>query len=276
MFWPILTAVLVVIAIADALGLLFWYTCSWPRSQLLGPALIRGRGKGKQIALTFDDGPLSPCTGQILDILKSFKVRATFFVCGKDVEQYPELVRQIHAEGHTIGNHTWSHSYLFFMSPEKIKEEIDRTQKAVHLATGQTPRLFRPPYGARWLGLYPLLKERGMHLVQWSLSGDDWKLGADAIARKVRSNLHPGAVILLHDGRQKPGGYLQSFRESDTDPVSQKDRSLDLPPTESNPMETVKALTAIINAAQAMEYELVSVEDFMPDMTEVEKRILKK
>lgn len=272
MFWPILIAILIMFAIADALGFLFWYTCSWPRSQLLGPALIRGQGKGNQIALTFDDGPLPPYTEQILDILRSHRVRATFFVCGQDVEKYPELVRRIHADGHTIGNHTWSHPYLYFMSREKIKEEVDRTQRVIHLAAGFTPRLFRPPYGGRWFGLYPLLKERGMQLVQWSVSSDDWKLGADAIIVKVRSNLHPGAVILLHDGRQKPGGYLQGLRGSEVESEVHKDENAGLPPSDGDPSETVKTLPAIIGAARAMGYEFVSVEDFVPALNEGEKR----
>jgi len=262
--WTIFWGILIVVAGADALGFLLWYACSWPRSQVLGPALVRGPAEGKQVALTFDDGPLPPYSGQVLDILQSRNVRATFFVCGKDVEQHPEIVRRIHSGGHTIGNHTWSHPYLYFMGRAKIAEEIDRTQSAVHQATGYTPRLFRPPYGARWFGLYPVLRERGMRLVQWSLSGDDWKLGARAIVTTVRAGLRPGAVILLHDGRQKPGGYLHRLLKAAAPSANRANQPLAPLQPDGDASQTVQALPEIIEAARAMGYEFVSIEDLFP------------
>src|SRR5271157_4080674 len=92
-------------------GLLGLYVYAWsiPTLQLFGPALLRGPAAGKRIALTFDDGPSSIYTGQILDILRCHDVKATFFVCGRNVERYPEILRRVQAEGHTIGNHCYSH-----------------------------------------------------------------------------------------------------------------------------------------------------------------------
>lgn len=263
MFWPILVGILILLAVVDAVGFLLWYACSWPRSRVLGPVLDRGPSAKKQIALTFDDGPSFPCTEQILDILKSRKVRATFFVCGKDVESHPDIVRRIHLDGHTIGNHTWSHPYLYFKSRERIAEEIDQTQRAIYLATGYTPRVFRPPYGGRWLGLYPVLKERGMQLIQWSVSSNDWKLGTDLIVHTVRNGLHPGAVILLHDGRQKPGGYLQGVWASNAEAANDNNRHAAIPQPAVDATGTVNALPEIIDAAHAGGYEFVSVEDFI-------------
>jgi peptidoglycan-N-acetylglucosamine deacetylase len=262
MFWPIFVGILIVLAIADALGFLFWYACSWPRSQVLGPALVHGPAGSKKIALTFDDGPLPPYSQQILDILRSRNAKATFFVSGKDAERHPEILRRICSEGHTIGNHAWAHPYLYFMSRAKCAEEIDRTQKVIQQTTGSTPRFFRPPYGARWFGLYPVLRERGLHLVQWSASGDDWKLGADAIVSSVRAGIRPGAVILLHDGRQKPGGYLQELLRRNSRATDDQNQQLTLRQPNADASETVKALPAIIEAAQEMGYEFVSVEDF--------------
>jgi peptidoglycan-N-acetylglucosamine deacetylase len=259
MFLPILVGILIVLAIADAVGFLFWYACSWPRSQVLGPALVRGPAGSRKVALTFDDGPLPPYSDQILDILRSQNTKATFFVCGKDAGRHPEILRRICAEGHTIGNHTWSHPYLFFMDREKFAEEIDRTQRVIQQATGGTPRFFRPPYGARWFGLYPVLRERGLHLVQWSASGDDWELGAEAIVSSVRAGLRPGAIILLHDGLQKSGGYLQGLLRRIFPSTGSQNRQPD-----ADASETVKALPAIIEAAREMGYEFVSVEDFLP------------
>jgi peptidoglycan-N-acetylglucosamine deacetylase len=264
MVWPVIIGILIVVAIADALGFFLWYSCSWPRSQVFGQALFRGPAGEKRIALTFDDGPMPPFTQQILDILRSRNAKATFFVCGKDAERHPDIVRRIHSEGHAIGNHTWSHPYLYFMRRTKIAEEIDRTQRVIQQATGSTPRFFRPPYGARWFGLYPVLRERGLQLVQWSASGNDWKVGADAIVSSVRAGLRPGAVILLHDGRQKPGGYLQEILRRDFRATDDQSQRLALREPQADASETVKALPAIIEAAQEMGYEFVSVEDFLP------------
>ena len=260
----IIFGALIVVAIADVLGFLLWYACSWPRSQVLGPALVRGPSGSRKVALTFDDGPLPPYSQQVLDILRSQNAKATFFVCGKNAERHPEILRRICAEGHTIGNHTWSHPYLYFMNRAKCAEEIDRTQRAVQEATGGAPRVFRPPYGARWFGLYPVLRERGLHLVQWSASGDDWKLGADDIVSSVRAGLGPGAIILLHDGRQKPGGYLQRFLKRNFRATGGRNPQPSPWQPDPDASETVKALPAIIEAAREMGYEFVSVEDFFP------------
>lgn len=275
MFWPTIIGILIVLAVADALGFLFWYSCSWPHSQVLGPVLNHGPSTKKQIALTFDDGPLPPYTEQVLDILKSRKIRATFFVCGKDVEQHPHIVHRIHSEGHAIGNHTWSHSYLYFMSRKKIAEEVDRTQEAIRRSTGLTPKLFRPPYGSRWLGLYPVLNQRGMNLVQWSLSAEDWKLGPDEIVRTVQSSLRPGAIILMHDGRQIPGGYLRRLRGNESELGNQGKRPEGSLGPEVGPSVSLKALPFIIDAAQAMGYEFVSLEDFTTSLKDTTEMALK-
>lgn len=255
MNWSNILGVLVVLAIADALGILFWYACSWPRSQVLGPALVRGPANGKRIALTFDDGPSSPYTEQILNILHDYGVRATFFLCGKDVQQHPEITRRIHTEGHSLGNHTWSHPYLYFMSRSDIAREIGQTQDAIQKATGHIPRLFRPPYGGRWFGLYPFLREREMRLVQWSVNGHDWEVNTDSIIASVCAGLSPGAVILLHDGWQAPGGYLH-WRLTRGSPARAQEKL-----SESHPA-TVQALPAIIDYARANGFEFVPIEDF--------------
>src|ERR1019366_5764782 len=149
-------------------GLWFWWACTVPTSQFFRPALIRGPQEGKRIAVTFDDGPASPFTEQTLAILRAHEVPATFFLCGKNVEGNPDLARRIVAEGHAVGNHTYSHLLLYFQSRPRIAAEIDRTQEVIEKVVGYRPKIFRPPYGARWFGLVPTLRERGMHLVLWS------------------------------------------------------------------------------------------------------------
>jgi peptidoglycan/xylan/chitin deacetylase (PgdA/CDA1 family) len=174
------------------------YGLGSPQATLLGPAVIREAG-AHEVALTFDDGP-SPYTAQVLDILRRDHVRATFFLCGANAERYPELVRRIRAEGHQIGNHTYSHPYLYLMSEASIASEIDRTQDVLQKITGARPTLFRPPFGVRWFSLWPLLRERGLTMVLWSDRGHDGALDAGGIAKTTLDQLTPGAIILLHDG----------------------------------------------------------------------------
>ena len=257
MTWPTIALFLVLAGVADVLAMALWYACSWPRSQILGRALVRGPAKGKRIALTFDDGPLAPFTEQILDVLKSRGVHATFFVCGKNAVAHPEIIRRIHSDGHALGNHTWSHPYLYFLSRRRMEEEINKTQEAIRAATGQLPKLFRPPYGARWFGLYPVLRARGMKLVQWSLDPHDWQLDAQGVRARVRAGLQPGAVILLHDGRQAPGGYLRRLLNKGQPAGGGGNSS-------TGHSATVEALPALIDDARKQGFEFVPVEDFLP------------
>ena len=182
---------------AAAVGVLA-YGLGAPQATLLGPAVIRQAGAG-EVALTFDDGP-SPYTAQVLDVLRRNHVRATFFLCGENAERYPELVRRIRAEGHQIGNHTYSHPYLYLMSEARIASEIDRTQDILQKITGARPTLFRPPFGVRWFSLWSLLRERGLTMVMWSDRGYDGQLDSAGIAKTTLEQLAPGAIILLHDG----------------------------------------------------------------------------
>jgi peptidoglycan/xylan/chitin deacetylase (PgdA/CDA1 family) len=134
-----------------------------------------------------------------LQILKHAGVHATFFLCGSNVERYPELARRIAEEGHEIGNHTYSHPRLLGRTPGKILWEISRAQRVIEHHTGETPRLFRPPYGLRWVGLFRILEQQKMSAVMWSVNGRDWKASSERIADRVLRRTGPGAIILLHD-----------------------------------------------------------------------------
>jgi peptidoglycan-N-acetylglucosamine deacetylase len=225
---------------AAAVGVFLFYACSVPSSRFFRPALHCGPANERRVALTFDDGPCMPFTGQILDVLKEQQVPATFFVCGKNVETFPQLARRIVEEGHTLGNHTFSHPFLYFSSRRAMSDEIARTQQAVEDATSVRPRLFRPPYGARWFGLMRVLKQQGLKMVMWSATGYDWKFGPDRILQSVMGEIRPGAVILLHDGRNVL-------------PASEIDRSA-----------TVQALPQIIIMAREAGFEFVTLQDLFP------------
>ncbi len=213
------------------------YGLAAPQSTWLGPALVQRPsqpGGAREVALTFDDGP-SPFTAQILDSLRAHRIQATFFLCGENSERYPDLVRRIQAEGHEIGNHTYSHPYLTFAGRARIAREIDRTQEVLERLSGRRPRLFRPPFGVRWFPLWSVLRERGMTMVLWSVRGYDGRLAPRDITRRILERAHPGAIILLHDGFE-------------TRPGSRVDR-----------WATVRALPAIISGLRKAGYSFVRV-----------------
>ena len=196
------------------LGAIASYALVAPRSQLLGKTLVSGNGKLPTISLTFDDGP-GEATPLILDTLKRAGIRATFFLCGQNVERYPELARRIAEEGHEIGNHTYSHPNLLWKTPGRIAWEVTRAQNVIEYATGSRPKLFRPPYGVRWFGLFPILASNGLTTVMWSVSSVDWKFPAERIASRVLERTKPGSIILLHDGvPQKEGGDRRATAEA--------------------------------------------------------------
>lgn len=201
----VIVSILLLALLADLFILGMWYASVSPDSQLLGSILVRGQQVGKRaVAITFDDGPAPPFTEQILSILRQYQVPATFFVCGKNVERFPETLRQILADGHLIGNHTYSHPYLVLLSRAQMEEEIDRTQQAIQSVLGFRPTLFRPPYGVRWWGLHAVLQQKGLQAVAWSALGYDWINQAEDIVNATVKDLAPGSIILLHDG-DSPG-----------------------------------------------------------------------
>jgi peptidoglycan-N-acetylglucosamine deacetylase len=163
----------------------------------------------RTVALTFDDGP-GRSTPAVLDILQQAQVQATFFVVGKKVAAEPEMLRRVLAEGHALGNHTWSHKIPRAASgwnPKKLAGEIERTRRAVVDAAGLKPCLFRPP-GGIVKGADKVTRHAGLSVILWSVDTRDWadpptgdKNFATVIRKRAAAGLteeHP--VILLHDG----------------------------------------------------------------------------
>ena len=198
-----------IVALLLIFGAVASYALVAPGSQILGKALVKGSGEIPRVALTFDDGP-GEATPLILDTLKASGVRATFFLCGQNVERYPEIARRIAAEGHEIGNHTYSHPHLFWKSPGRIAWEITRAQDVIERVTGCRPAVFRPPFGVRWFGLSTILANHNLRMVMWSVSGVDWKSPASRITDRVAKRTRAGSIILLHDGvpQNEPGDRM--------------------------------------------------------------------
>lgn len=178
-------------------GLPWWRSSPPRRLKDLEP---RGLQRHVSVALTFDDGPDPRYTPQVLAQLSERGVTATFFVCGFSAHRHPELVRDIAAEGHAIGGHTWHHVDVRRMDDEGWAGEVEQTHRLLEDLTGAPVRLFRPPWGRIDRRAIERLAERDVLPVLWSSHGEDWATDdPSTIVDTVRRTLQPGAIILLHD-----------------------------------------------------------------------------
>ncbi|TAM37071.1 polysaccharide deacetylase family protein [bacterium] len=154
----------------------------------------------KVVALTFDDGPSPDWTPKILDALKEENIKATFFMLGKHVEEYPDVARRVAAEGHEIGNHTYDHHVLFYYKAEELDKEIRDAQAAIYKATGITTKYFRPPKAWLTRDEKKQIKEMGYQTILWSLNSKDWVTFHDKqITAYLLRHIRPGDIILFHD-----------------------------------------------------------------------------
>jgi peptidoglycan/xylan/chitin deacetylase (PgdA/CDA1 family) len=170
-------------------------------ASVFGRSVWRGPRDRRAVALTFDDGP-SESTPEILEILGAYGVTATFFQCGANVERLPQIAREVAASGHEVGNHTYSHPYLFLRSPDAIEAELRRTQESIASHTGVRPCWFRAPYGARWFGLGRAQRKMQLTGVMWSAIGYDWNRRASEVVARMAASASNGAILCLHDGRE--------------------------------------------------------------------------
>ncbi len=193
---------------AAVAGGMAWAALS-PESQVFGKTLI-APSRPEEFALTFDDGPNPAATPRLLDVLARAGVQVTFFLIGQFVRQCPELVREIAAAGHLIGNHTMTHPWLAWQTERRIREELTGASAVIEDVLGERIRYFRAPHGARRPAVLRLVKEMGMVPVQWNVICQDWNpIGVDGILaramRGVERNKRRGAAtnIVLHDGGQE-------------------------------------------------------------------------
>ncbi|MCX5799962.1 MAG: polysaccharide deacetylase family protein [Candidatus Eisenbacteria bacterium] len=195
---------------------------------------------GKVVALTFDDGPSPVWTPRILDELKALNVKATFFVLGKHVREYPEIARRTASEGHEIENHSYDHHVIIYYRTNKLEKEIRDTESIVNTVTGRTTRYFRPPKA--WLTNREKTKieKMGYKVVLWSLNSKDWVTFDDKYVLKyLLSNVQPGDVILFHDS----GGVLGTEG--------------------GNREETIKTIHRLVPKLRERGYRFVTVEELL-------------
>jgi peptidoglycan/xylan/chitin deacetylase (PgdA/CDA1 family) len=153
------------------------------------------------IAMTYDDGPHPQNTPRLLDMLRQRNIKATFYVIGRSVNQYPQIARRIVAEGHEIGNHTWTHPNLTKLSNSSVRQELEKTRQVIVSACGVQPRTMRPPYGAlRSSQRAWIYKEFGYPTILWNVDPEDWKRpGPSVVASRILRSTRNGSIVLAHD-----------------------------------------------------------------------------
>jgi peptidoglycan-N-acetylglucosamine deacetylase len=172
-----------------------------------GPFGTQRTTGGSYTALTFDDGPDPQWTPQVLDLLRTHGVRATFCVVGHAVQEYPELVRAIADDGHTLCNHSWGHDMsLGQRSRDEIREDLTRTTAAIHAAVPGAPVSYYRQPGGNWTSrVVEVAAELGMTSIHWDVDPRDWSTpGVEAIRAHVTTHTRPGSIVLLHDGDGDP------------------------------------------------------------------------
>lgn len=157
----------------------------------------------KVISVTFDASWGGDKTLAILDLLDEYNAKATFFLVGIWVDKYPELVKEIAARGHEIGNHSDSHAHFTQIAESKIRAEMDSCSDKIETLTGIRPTLFRPPYGDYNSKVVTVVRDEGYECVQWSIDSLDWKnRGAEDLIKRATNNVQPGDIILFHNDSQ--------------------------------------------------------------------------
>jgi peptidoglycan-N-acetylglucosamine deacetylase len=196
-----------------------------PTSQMWGRTVVRSSNP-KHLALTYDDGPNDPYTLRLLDVLARHQVRATFFLIGRYVRQRPDIVRELLRAGHAIGNHTFTHPNLIWVSQADLRRQLEDCQKAIEDAGGQQPTLFRPPFGGRRPVTLRVARALGFQPVMWNVTGWDWSAkSSEYIESKVTRQMRGGDVVLLHDGGHREFGADRGFTVTATDRLIQRYKS---------------------------------------------------
>ncbi|WP_261378411.1 polysaccharide deacetylase family protein [Paenibacillus agilis] len=152
-----------------------------------------------RVALTFDDAPDQLFTPRVLDVLKEYKVKATFFVVGNRAQKHPDIIDRIVKEGHILGNHTYNHPNLAKVSNTVFQREVSDTQQTIKKLTGKTMRYLRPPYGNITEEQIKWLVSNKISIVNWNVDSLDWKgLNADQVVANVMGDVRAGSIVLQH------------------------------------------------------------------------------
>ena len=220
-------AIIAVFCLASVISL--WQLAKSRTLQLFGDSVARVETSKPMVALTFDDGPSEKYTAEVLKILAEHDVRATFFVTGHEAKRNGAQMRAIVGAGHDVGNHSYTHSRMVFMSRSQIRRELADTDAAIRAAGYDKPlTLFRPPYGVRLVMLPWVSSEQNRLTVKWDVAPDsNPKRPASSIIMKTLEAAKPGSIILLHPmyssretTRAAIGGIVDGLRAKGLEPVT--------------------------------------------------------
>lgn len=212
---------LIIIPILAIFAILFLVYASYNiNSKVYINALCQAKTNNKVVALTFDDGPDPIQTGKVLDVLKEFDVKVCFFCIGDKLENNHLLARRIVEEGHLIGNHSYRHLFLFPLHGSTwVQQDLKACEEAIEKVTDVPTRLFRPPFGVTNPMIAKAVKKLGYITIGWSIRSLDTCRTVEKAMNKIKDQLHPGAVILLHDplptSEQLVRKVLNHLREND-------------------------------------------------------------
>jgi|WetSurSiteA1Bulk_404760.scaffolds.fasta_scaffold00095_14 peptidoglycan-N-acetylglucosamine deacetylase len=172
-----------------------------------------GKSSKNAIVLTFDDGPDGLVTPILLDILKEYNAKATFFVIGSKAEKHPEILKRIDNEGHIIGGHSYSHHFFFdLFSYRSMRQELAHTSEIVYRTIGKRIKLFRPPYGVTNPVIAKVIRDQQYHSIGWSLKSKDTVMkNNDQLISRLKQNLKAGDIILFHDSKPRNIKILGTF-----------------------------------------------------------------
>ncbi|MGI6751308.1 MAG: polysaccharide deacetylase family protein [Anaerovoracaceae bacterium] len=160
----------------------------------------KGKGEKKQIALTFDDGPGQESTDAVLDILKKYKVPATFFILGTSIQKDDNTLKRILSDGHVLASHTSNHPDLRTLTQKELIDELLTVENRVYEITGRRMALMRPPYGFHNDSVLEDIGNMGYRIIKWSVDTKDWRDGdIDRVLINTMPNIRNGSIILMHD-----------------------------------------------------------------------------
>ena len=189
---------IITIAIGFGAAVLLWLFFRPP----FGKNTVRLNTDKRIVALTYDDGPNPPYTERLLDVLAKHNVKATFFMIGNRIEKYPETVHRVIAEGHQIGNHTYSHPPLGFLPPFSVQRQIERTDDLIQQHGIVEEIVLRAPMLTRFLPVAYVLAKADRTHISCNVWSWDWTTqNPDKITETVLKQMKPGSIIVLHDGK---------------------------------------------------------------------------
>lgn len=209
-----------VVLLTAALAAMIWFMINSTSFMLFGTIITHVDTNEKVVALTFDDGPIPGATEETLATLKQYDTKATFFVIGVEASRHMTQMKEIIAEGHEIGNHSYSHKYMAFMLPSDVSSEIEQNDTLIRQAGYAGPIPFRTPYNAKFVTLpFYLMQHQRPDISRDVVTKEGWGYSADTVARDIVKQVKPGSIILLHPmykhtatSRKAVAGIITSLR----------------------------------------------------------------